>query len=194
MVEQLWSEGTTVYRTLAYAIRNDRFGSPTLLKEVQQAVWSINPNLPVANVQTLEEIQAETMSQTSFALVMLSIAAGVALMLGVVGIYGVISYIVTQRTREIGIRMALGAARGDVSALFLRHGLVLSGIGIALGMAGAAGLTHLMSAMLFGVSALDWVTYVAVALGLGGTALLASYLPAARAARVDPSVALRFEV
>ncbi|HJR59835.1 MAG TPA: ABC transporter permease [Vicinamibacterales bacterium] len=194
VVHHLWSENTSVQRTLAYAIRNDRFGSPTLLKEVQQAVWSVNPNLPVANVLTLDEIQAESMAQTSFALVMLSIAAGVALVLGVVGIYGVISYIATQRTREIGIRMALGAARGDVSALFLRHGLVLSGLGIVLGIAGAAGLTRLMSSMLFGVSPLDWVTYVAVASGLGATALLASYLPAARAARVDPSVALKFEV
>ena len=194
VVDQLWSQSTTVYRSLAYAIRSDRSGSPTLLREVQQAVWSVNGNLPVANPQTLEEIQAGSMAQTSFALVMLSIAAGVALLLGVVGIYGVISYIATQRTREIGIRMALGAAQRDVSALFLRHGLVLSAVGIGLGLAGAAGLTRLMASMLFGVSALDWVTYVAVSAGLAGTALLASYLPAARAARVDPSVALRFEV
>jgi len=194
VVDQLYTEGTSVQRNLAYAIRNDRFGSPTFLKEVQQAVWSMNANLPVAGVQTLEEIQAETMAQTSFALVMLSIAASVALLLGVVGIYGVISYIATQRTREIGIRMALGAAQRDVSRLFLRHGLVLSGIGITLGMAGAAGLTRFMSSMLFGVSALDWVTYAAVSVGLGATALLASYLPAARAARIDPSVALRFDL
>ena len=183
-----------VYRSLAYAIRSERSGSPTLLREVQQAVWSVNGNLPVANPQTLEEIQAESMAQTSFALVMLSIAAAVALLLGVVGIYGVISYIATQRTREIGIRMALGAAQRDVSALFLRHGLVLSAVGIGLGLAGAAGLTRLMASMLFGVSALDWVTYLTVSAGLAATALLASYLPAVRAARVDPSVALRFEV
>jgi predicted permease len=194
VVENLWSEGTTVSRNLGYAVRNDRFGSPTLLKEVQQAVWSVNPNLPVANVQTLDELQAETMAQTSFALVMLSIAAVVALLLGIVGIYGVISYIATQRTREIGIRMALGAAQRDVSSLFLRHGLVLSGVGIVIGVAGAAGLTRLMSSLLFGVSPLDWITYVVVALGLAGTALLASYLPAARAARLDPSAALRFDV
>jgi predicted permease len=194
VVEHLWSPGVNVQRSMGYAIRNERFGSPTLLKEVQQAVWSVNPNLPVANPQTLDEIQAESMAQTSFALVMLSIAAAVALILGVVGIYGVISYIATQRTREIGIRMALGAAQRDVSSLFLKHGLVLSGIGIVIGIAGAAGLTRLMSSMLFGVSALDWVTYLAVAVGLAGTALLASYLPAVRAARVDPSVALRFDV
>jgi predicted permease len=191
VVEHLWTEGVSVQRNLAYAIRSGRSGSPTLLKEVQQAVWSVNPNLPVANVQTLEAIQAETMAQTSFALVMLSIAAGVALLLGVVGIYGVISYIAVQRTREIGIRMALGAARRDVSGLFLRHGLVLAAIGITLGAAGAAGLTRLMASLLFGVSPLDWVTYVSVAAGLGATALVASYLPAARAARLDPSVALR---
>lgn len=191
---QFWTEGTSMQRTMAYAIRSERSGSPTLLKEVQQAVWSVNSNLPVASVRTLEEIQSESMAQTSFALVMLSIAAAVALLLGVVGIYGVISYIATQRTREIGIRMALGAAQRDVSSLFLRHGLVLSGIGIVLGVVGAAGLTQLMSSLLFGVQPLDWVTYVSVAAGLGATALLASYLPAARAARVDPSVALRYEI
>ena len=194
LVDKLWSDEVMVYRTMGYAIRNARRKSPTLLKEIQQAVWSVNPNLPVANVQTLDEIRADTMAQTSFALVMLSIAAGVALLLGVVGIYGVISYIATQRTREIGIRMALGAAQKDVSALFLRHGLVLSAIGITLGVAGAAGLTRLMSTMLFGVRPLDWVTYLIVTVLLGATALLATYLPAMRAARVDPSVALRFEI
>ncbi len=194
VVKQLWSDDVMVYRTMGYAIRSERTGSPTLLKEVQQAVWSLNSGLPLANVQTLDEIHRESMAQTSFALVMLSIAAGVALLLGVVGIYGVISYIATQRTREIGIRMALGAAQSDVRGLFLRHGLVLSGIGIALGVAGAAGLTRLMSSLLFGVNPLDWVTYVAVAVGLGLTALLASYLPAMRAARVDPAIALRYEL
>jgi predicted permease len=194
LVDKLWTQDVMVYRTMGYAIRNQRQKSPTLLKEIQQAVWSVNPSLPLANVQTLDEIRADSMAQTSFALVMLSIAAGVALLLGVVGIYGVISYIATQRTREIGIRMALGAAQKDVSALFLRHGLLLSGIGIAIGIAGAAGLTRLMSTLLFGVQPLDWVTYVTVAVLLGATALLATYLPAVRASRVDPSVALRFEI
>jgi ABC-type antimicrobial peptide transport system permease subunit len=194
VVRQLWTENVMVSRMMGYAIRSERAGSPTLLKEVQQAVWSINAGLPLANVQTLDEIHRESMAQTSFALVMLSIAAGVALLLGIVGIYGVISYIATQRTREIGIRMALGAGQRDVRALFLRHGLVLSGVGIALGVLGAAGLTRLMSSLLFGVNPVDWVTYVAVALGLGVTAVLASYLPAMRAARVDPAIALRYEL
>jgi predicted permease len=193
VVQDLWQPGAQVQRNMAYAIRSQRSQSPTLLKEVQAAVWAVNPSLPVAAVQTLEEIQSDSMAQTSFALVMLSIAAGVALLLGVVGIYGVISYIAAQRTREIGIRMALGAAQRDVSGLFLRHGLMLSAIGITVGLAGAAVLTRLMASMLFGVNPLDWVTYVAVAVGLGATALLASYLPAARAARMDPSVALRTE-
>jgi predicted permease len=193
VVQDLWQPGAQVQRNMAYAIRSQRSQSPTLLKEVQAAVWAVNPSLPVAAVQTLEEIQSDSMAQTSFALVMLSIAAGVALLLGVVGIYGVISYIAAQRTREIGIRMALGAAQRDVSGLFLRHGLMLSAIGITVGLAGAAVLTRLMASMLFGVNPLDWVTYVAVAVGLGATALLASYLPAARAARMDPSVALRAE-
>ena len=194
VVKGLWTDGLMVNRSMGYAIRSERAGSPTLLKEVQQAVWSVNSGLPLANVQTLAEIHRESMAQTSFALVMLSIAAGVALLLGIVGIYGVISYMATQRTREIGIRMALGAAQSDVRSLFLRHGLTLSGIGIVVGVVGAAMLTRLMSTLLFGVNPLDWVTYVAVAVGLGLTALLASYLPAMRAARLEPAIALRHEI
>jgi putative ABC transport system permease protein len=193
LVKDYFMVKVLVQRSMAYAIRTDRAGSPTLLKEIQQAVWGVNPNLPVARVRTLASIEADSMAQTSFALVMLGIAAAVALLLGVVGIYGVISYVATQRTREIGIRMALGAAERDVRQLFLRHGVLLSIVGIAAGLAGAAGLTRLMSALLFGVSPMDPATYAAVAAGLAGTALLASYLPARRASRVDPADALRFE-
>jgi predicted permease len=192
-VREFWDEPEMVQRNLAYAIRTPRLDSPTLLKEVQAAVWGVNPNLPLAAVQTLEEIRADSMAQTSFALVMLTIAATVALVLGVVGIYGVISYIATQRTREVGIRIALGAARRDVSRLFLRHGVLLAGLGIAIGLVAAGLTTRLMSALLFGVSALDVVTYAAVAVALGATALLATYLPAMRASRIDPADALRWE-
>jgi ABC-type antimicrobial peptide transport system permease subunit len=115
----------------------------------------------------------------------------VALLLGVVGIYGVIAYIAAQRTREIGIRMALGAESGDVSRLFLRHGLTLTAIGLLIGVAASLGLTRFMSTLLFGVSATDPVTYGAVSAILGSVALLATWLPARRASRVDPMAALR---
>ncbi len=193
VMENFWDSKIFVQRNLAYAIRTERIGSPTLLREIQQAVWSVNANLPVATVRTLDQIRAGSMAQTSFALVMLGIAGAVALVLGVVGIYGVIAYVAAQRTKEIGIRIALGAASRDVSSLFVRHGIVLASIGIVCGMIAAAGLTRAMSTMLFGVSPLDPMTYIAVALALGGTAVLASYLPARRAARVDPAVALRWE-
>ncbi len=181
------------WRTMAYAVRSSRVGAPGFPRELEQAVWSANPNLPLANIQTLEEIRASSMAQTSFALVMLGIAASVALLIGVVGIYGVVAYAATQRTREIGVRMALGAQVGDVRKMFLRHGLSLTAAGIAIGVGVALVLTRVMSALLFGVGPMDAITYAAVASGLAAVALLASYLPARRAARVDPVVALRAE-
>jgi predicted permease len=177
--------------TIAYAVRSSRVGAPGFLGELQQAVWSVNPNLPLANVLTLEEIQADSMAQTSFAMVMLAIAASVALLLGVVGIYGVISYIATQRTREIGIRMAVGAQARDVRRLFLRHGLLLTGSGIVLGVGASLALGRVMSALLFGVGSTDPVTYAAVSTGLTAVALLATWIPARRASRIDPIAALR---
>jgi predicted permease len=182
------------WRTMAYAVRSTRVGTPGFLRELEQAVWSVNPNLPLAGLQTLEEIQARSMAQTSFALVMLGIAASVALLIGVVGIYGVIAYAAAQRTREIGVRMALGAQIGDVRMMFLRHGLALTAAGIALGIAVAIALTRVMSAFLFGVGPIDPITYTVVSAALAAVALLATYLPARRAARVDPIVALRTDV
>jgi len=189
--KSLWEEGTYAARTMSYAVRSSRAGSPTLLAEIQRAVWSVNRNVPLANARTLEEIRSESMAQTSFALVMLGIAAAVALSLGMVGIYGVIAYMAAQRTREIGIRMALGAQRENVSGLFVRHGLVLTGAGVLVGVVAAAALTRLMSALLFGVGAWDPVTYAAVSIVLAAIALLASYVPARRASRLDPIAGLR---
>jgi putative ABC transport system permease protein len=179
------------WRTMAYAVRSNRVGAPNFVRELQQAVWSVNSNLPLAAVQTLDEIRAVSMAQTSFAMVMLAIAASVALLIGIVGIYGVIAYVATQRTREVGIRVALGAQTGDVRRLFLRHGLVLTITGIALGIGAAMLLTRVMSSFLFGVAPIDPVTYVAVAASLAAVAMVATYLPARRASSVDPVVALR---
>jgi ABC-type antimicrobial peptide transport system permease subunit len=179
---------------MAYAVRSSRVGTPGFLRELEHAVWAVNPNLPLATVQTLEEIQALSMAQTSFTLVMLAIAAGVALLIGVVGIYGVIAYAVSQRAREIGLRMALGAQISDVRRMFLRRGLTLTAIGTVLGISIAVGLTRVMAAFLFGVGPLDPLTYGVVSALLAGVALLATYLPARRAARVDPLVALRANV
>ena len=181
-------------RTMAYAVRSSRVGQPGFLGEVQRTVWSVDANLPLFAVQTLGEIRAKSMAQTSFVMVMLAIAAGVALLLGVVGIYAVIAYIAAQRTREVGIRMALGAQIADVRQLFVRHGLWLTAVGVALGIAAALVLTRVMSALLFGVGATDAVTYAAASVALGAVTILATYLPARRASRVDPVVALRADV
>jgi putative ABC transport system permease protein len=133
------------------------------------------------------------MAQTSFTLVILAIAGGMALLLGIVGIYGVIAYVVSQRTREIGIRIALGAQGDVLLRMFVRQGLLLAGAGAALGLAAAAGLTHLMSSLLFGVTALDPLTYTVVSALLLVVSVLASYLPARRAMVIDPVRALRGE-
>ena len=191
LIKDFWDDPLHAHRWSRYAIRSGRLDSSTFLREIQEAVWSVNPSLPVSSIRTLNEIQSDSMAQTSFALVLLAVAAGVALLLGVVGIYGVIAYAATQRTREIGIRMALGAEPGDVQRLFVRHGLLLTGAGLGLGILAAAGLTRLMSTLLFGVDPLDPVTYVSVSSGLGATALLATYLPARRASRLNPVESLR---
>lgn len=193
MLKEFWEPGTIARRTLSYAIRSDRLNSPTFLGEVQRAVWGVNPNLPIADVETLADIASRSMAQTSFAMVMLVIAAGVALLLGVVGIYGVITYIATQRTREIGIRVALGAQQGDVSRLFLRHGATLLAVGLTAGLAAASGLTRWMGSLLFGVSATDPITYLVVTAVLSTVVLVASYIPAWRASRIDPLLALKSE-
>ncbi len=147
--------------------------------------------LPLANVQTLEQILTESMAQTSFALVMLAIAAAVSLLLGVVGIYGVIVYITALRAREVQIRVALGAQSGDITRLFVRHGLLLAGLGISLGVGVAVVLSRLMTSLLFGVSTTDPITYALVSAGLAAVVLGAAYVPARRATRVDPAVTLR---
>jgi putative ABC transport system permease protein len=176
-----------------FAIRSDRTATEGLLKEAQQVIWSVNGRQPVFLVSTLKELYDQSMARTSFTLVMLAIAGVMALALGIVGIYGVIAYAVSQRTREIGIRVALGAPPAVLLRVFVRQGLLLAGVGAALGLVAAAGLTRLMSSLLFGVKALDPLTYAAVSALLIFAAVLASYLPARRAMAIDPVEALRAE-
>jgi len=153
----------------------------------------VNSNLPLATVRTMQDVYDQSLARTSFALVMLGIAGAMALALGIIGIYGVISYLVSQRTHEIGIRMALGAQRRDVLLDVLGQGGKMALLGIALGLAASFGLTRLMATMLFGVSASDPLTFAAVTLVLFAVALAACWIPARRAMRVDPMVALRHE-
>jgi predicted permease len=192
-MDEFWDQATFIQRSLVYAIRSPRLRDPGFLGSVQQAVWSINPNLPLARVRTMREIYDESMAQTSFTLVTLGIAAAVTLLLGVVGIYGVIAYVVAQRRREVGIRMALGAAAGEVQGLFLRHGLLITAIGLGIGVAASAGAMRLMGTLLYEVSTIDPVTYVLAIAALGAIAALATWLPARQATRVDPAMALRGE-
>jgi predicted permease len=193
MMDNFWGDDLHVNRGGAFVIRTNRAATEGFLKEARQAIWSVNPNLPVFLVRTLQDLYDQSMVRTSFTLVMLAIAGGMALVLGVVGIYGVIAYSVSQRTREIGIRMALGAGPAGLRGMFVRHGMLLAGIGAALGLAAAAGVTRLMTSLLFGIKALDPTTYAVVATVLIASAALASYVPARRATAVDPVQALRAE-
>ena len=182
-----------VRRTMSYVIRSPRAGSNGFVNEVSRAVWSVNPNLPLAGVRTLEEVVRASMARTSFTLVMLMIAGAMALLLGIAGIYGVISYSVSQRTREIGIRMALGAQRLEITRMFVRYGLGLAAIGIACGLVVAIALGRVMTSLLFETSPMDPLTYLAVCLSLAAAAVIASYVPALRATGVNPVTALRAE-
>jgi predicted permease len=193
LMGKFWTDPVRATRGGVFVIRTDRAGTESFLGEARKAVWSVNANLPVFLVRTLGDIYDQSMQRTSFTLVMLAIAGGMALVLGIVGIYGVISYAVSQRTREIGIRMALGAEDGALKRMFVRHGLFMAAIGVAIGLGAAAGVTRLMSSLLFGVTSLDPATYVVVPLMLAAAAMLASYVPARRVVRVDPVEALRAE-
>ncbi len=186
-------DDTFVRRSVAIAIRSGRTGTQGFLNEVQRAIWSVNPNLPLANVRSMRQLYNKSLARTSFTLVMLAIAGAMALLLGMVGIYGVISFTVAQRTREIGIRMALGAQRRELTRLFLRQGLRLALIGVACGLAAAVGLMRFMTKLLFAVKPVDPPTYGAVAACLIAAALAASYLPALRSTAIDPVDALRAE-
>ena len=182
-----------VARAVTFAIRTSRAGSEALLNEIKQAIWAVNASLPLGSARTMQEAYDKSMARTSFTLVMLSIAASAALVLGLVGIYGVIAYTVSQRTREIGIRLVLGAQQAEVKRIFVRSGLALVGVGILAGLTAAVALTQAMASVLFGVDPLDPVTFAAVPLVLLTAALVASYVPARRVAAISPVEALKAE-
>jgi predicted permease len=194
LMDQIYGHpGLGVRRNVAFAIRSPRAGSEGLISEVRRAVWSVDPNLPLFEVHTLDYYYTKSMARTSFTLVMLAIAGGMALLLGIVGLYGVIAYSVSQRTHEIGIRMALGAGKSDIVRMVIATAIRLALVGVAIGLAGALGFARFLSSLLYGVKATDPPTLVAVALLLIAVAFLASYVPAQRAAKLDPMMALRYE-
>jgi ABC-type antimicrobial peptide transport system permease subunit len=169
-------------------------GDPlNLVPAVRGAIQAIDRDQPISSIRTMEEMVARSVSQRRFNMLLLAVFASVALLLAAVGIYGVMSYSVEQRTHEIGLRMALGAQTSDVLRLVLGQGMKLVAMGVALGLIAASALTRLISGLLFEIRATDPVTYVAIALLLVAVALLACYIPARRAAKVDPGVSLRFE-
>lgn len=181
---------TTAERTLVYVIRTARVNDPALLRDLQQAVWAVNP-APLTRVEPLQEVYARSTAQLSFTLAILGVAAGVTLLVGVVGLYGVIAYVVAQRRREVGIRLALGAGAGQVQRLFVARGVALVTGGLAVGAAMAAVTSRALSAMLFDVSPLDPAAYAAAFAAVGGLALLAVWLPARAATRVPAGIVLR---
>ncbi len=187
--------GTYLPASVTFALRSDRAGTESLRADIRRAVAEVTPDLPIAETGTLAQIYRDhpSMARSSFALALLGIAGATALLLSIVGIYGVLAYAVTQRRREVGIRVALGAAPRTVKRMFVHRGMVLASTGIALGTVVAAGLTRLMSSLLFGVTPLDATTFVAAAAFLAVAALSASYIPARRAATIDPMETLRAE-
>ncbi len=182
-----------VQRYVSFVIRTPRAGSISLRNEIQNALWSVDSELPLAKMDVLQTFYDRSLARTSFTLSLLAIAGSMALVLGLVGIYGVVSYSVSQRTREIGIRLALGAPIAQVTTAFIRSGLILSAIGCGCGLAAALVLAPLMKSLLFSVSPADPLTYAAMSASLILAAALASYLPARKATKVDPVEALRAE-
>jgi len=169
-------------------------GEPSaMMGNVREVLNGLRPEEPIANVATMDEVVAKSLSQTRFSMVLLSIFGGLALVLSAVGIYGVMAYVVAQRTREMGVRLAMGAQTGDLLKLVLRQGGKLALMGVGIGIAAALGLTRLMAGLLFGVKAADPGTFAGVSVLLLLVAIGACYVPARRATRVDPMIALRYE-
>jgi len=180
------------YRSMSVMVRASS-NPVSLLGAIQNEVWAIDENVPVSNVKTADQILANSIAQPRFSLLLLAVFAALALILAAVGIYGVMAYSITQRTREIGIRMALGAKQRDVLAMVLSEGFKFALIGIGIGLAGAFAITRVMTSLLYGVSTTDPIIYAVVPVILAVVALVACFIPARRATKVDPMVALRYE-
>jgi predicted permease len=193
LLEDMWGSRVLGTPAAAFVIRSERAGTASLMEEVRQAIRSVDGGIPISAERTLEEVYSSSLARTSFTLVTLAIAGGMALLLGVIGIYGVLAYVVSQRAREIGIRAALGAEPRQLKTMFLLHGLRLSGVGVVVGLVVAAAVGRSMSSLLFGVEPLDPAAYVAAIGVILAAAGLASYLPARRAAAIDPIETLRAE-
>lgn len=185
------SKKLEAWRGMTFVVRSRRAGTEGLLKEVQRAVWAVEPQIPVASIRTMQQIYDASLARPSFTLVMLAIAGIMALILGVVGVYGVVSYAVSQRQREIGIRMALGAPNAALKKMFVWTALKVAVVGALFGLATAAGLSRFMVSLVFEISPLDPLTFVAAPLLLAVAVLLASYLPARRAASLNPVEVLK---
>jgi putative ABC transport system permease protein len=185
--------GQAQWPSVYVAMRSATSDATSLTSLAQSAVWSVNKDVPLANVRTMQELIANSVQRRRFSMLLLAIFAGVAMVLAAIGLYGVMSYSVAQRTKEIGIRMALGARRPDVVALVVKQGMALVLIGIVAGTVLSLAMTRFMAGMLFGISATDPLTFAGVPMLLGVVAFFANYLPARRGASVDPMVALRYE-
>ncbi|HXS98020.1 MAG TPA: ABC transporter permease [Candidatus Limnocylindrales bacterium] len=193
LMSNFWGEPQRSTRTATFVLRTPRAGTQGLIDEARKAIWSVNESLPLYEVRTLDDIYRNKMARTSFALTLLAIAGAMALVLGIVGIYGIIAYAVSHRRREIGIRIALGAPAASVQGMFLGRGLMLAGIGSGIGLAAAALATRAMTSVLFEVQPVDAPTYAAAAIVLMVSAAAAGYVPARRATGVDPVNTLRAE-
>ena len=182
----LYGGGIDGIRSVTFVVRSNRTGTASFVNQVQRAVWSVESNLPVADIHSMQEIYDASLARPSFTLTMLGIAGAMALVLGIIGIYGVISYAVSQRRREIGIRLALGAQQRELKQMFVWSGLKLAAAGTVVGLAASFILTRFMKSLLYGISPLDPLTFSSVPVVLAIAVILASYLPARRAAGVDP--------
>jgi ABC-type antimicrobial peptide transport system permease subunit len=165
----------------------------SLSASIQHEIQSVDSQLAASKIRTMAQVVSESTARQNFNMLLLTIFAGLALLLAAIGIYGLMSYTVEQRTQELGIRMALGGDRNDMLKLVLRQGMLLAGIGVVIGLAASFGLNRLLANLLFGVKATDPVTYASVAAILVSVALLATYIPARRATKIDPVIALRYE-